>query len=138
MEGECALRVSPDRNWVIYQMLTGVLYLGDLGNSRVQLYAYAACPNFWSPDSRHFIYTEEPSGDFFLGAIDKPPVSIGRMSILGWIDSKHYIHTAYLAPAEGESKILVAEINGDTIVNYLTQISLPKDSTEITFIMIDK
>jgi hypothetical protein len=74
---------------------------------------------------------------FFLGTIDKPPVSVGG-SFLGWVNATHFIYYPYVSPGEVRSKILLGEISGDTITTYESGISLPAENiTMFTFVSLD-
>jgi Tol biopolymer transport system component len=136
--GGCGIRVSPDGNWIIYDTDAADLYIGNLSNGYTQLYAQNACPHYsWSPDNRHFIYAHGVKDELFLGTVDEPLVSIGEVGFLGWFDASHYIYYILPASHQGKKNILVGEIDGKKIATYESEISLPENFGELTFIILD-
>jgi len=68
-----------------------------------------------------------------LGSVNQPPVSIGKVEVMGWIDASHYIYCPAI-PIDGKSKIFVGEIDGETIHTYESGISIPV--TWFTFVIL--
>ncbi len=112
--------VSPDGKWILYygsedythDPLGGTysLYIGDLRNGQVQRYDMLYCwgGGGWGPDSRHFSYGDR------LGVIGKSSIAIRFSQFHRWVDDFHFIF-ADDNPKPSETKILVAEIKGDTV-----------------------
>jgi hypothetical protein len=115
--------VSPDRKWILYlgsedytHTPTGdsnyALYIRNLQNGQTQRVDIRFCGrHLWGPDSRHFLYGN------ILNAIDRPSIEIKSSNIIGWVDGFHFIFPDD-NPSSLETKTLVAEIRGDTVVFF--------------------
>jgi hypothetical protein len=122
--------VSPDGEWMLY-FREPSLYIGNLRGRSTQLYSEGCTwVVFWSPDSKHFIYRIGLT-EYFLGSVDKSPIPVGLGEFIAWMDADHYV---YRNNADGETKILVGEIIGETIENYETGISVPNNATDFAFV----
>ena len=115
--------VSPDGKWILYygsedytlDPLGGTysLYIGDLHNGQVQRYDKLYCwgGGGWGPDSRHFSYGGR------LGAVGKSSIPIIFSQLNSWVDDFHFVF-ADNNPRPSETKAVVAEIRGDTVVFF--------------------
>ena len=84
MEYGCEILVSPDRNWVAYEISGAALYLANLPSEKTQKYTSGPCLISWSPGSKYFIYTDHDD-NVFLGTLGEAPTSIGPRDFLGWV-----------------------------------------------------
>jgi hypothetical protein len=117
------IQVSPDGNWIFYygsEDYTRVLfdetyglYIGDLHNGQVQRYdkLYYWGGGGWGPDSRHFSYGDR------LGSVGKPAIAIIFSQLNRWVDDFHFVF-ADNNPKPSETKTVVAEIKGDTVIYF--------------------
>lgn len=117
------IQVSPDGKWILYNgsedytldPLGGTysLYIGDLHNGQVQRYdkLYYWGGGGWGPDSRHFSYEDR------LGAVGKSSIPIIFSQLNSWVDDFHFVF-ADNNPKPSETKAVVAEIRGDTVVYF--------------------
>jgi hypothetical protein len=90
--------LSPDMNWILYTSNESgdfkdnyQYYLENLRDGRTQVFTpwwdLFSCE--WSPDSRHFAFTNTPA---VIVSIDGQPVPIGGY-FGGWIDATHYYYS---------------------------------------------
>jgi hypothetical protein len=109
LEDCCA---SPDGKWFLYEYyyypgktsdeIFSGLYLGNMDDSRTQLYDRDSSPE-WSPDSIHFIYDEEQ--ELYLGAVNARPEFIDNGRLLGWLDDNRYLYRQF-----DENMIMLGEL----------------------------
>lgn len=115
---------SPDGNWILYGGVAeyeSSLYIGNLVDGETRFFDNAVYPHFsWSPSSKKFLFANK------LGALDKPPATIGIINPLGWIDNTHFTyHELLVGIPDTDIQILVAEIKGEIIFTYDLGTSLP-------------
>ncbi len=124
--------VSPDGIWMLYYR-DPHLYLGNLHENYTNLYADGCTwVVSWSPDSKHFIYRVDLT-QYFLGSINNSPIPINVGGFIDWIDETHYIYSN--KKDDGRTEFFVGEINKGEILEYKTNIFLPKNATDATFVI---
>jgi hypothetical protein len=139
MDCNDVMSVSQNGNWGVYHTNDYQVYIGNLVNGSSHLYLpYMYClPEHWSSDNIHFINGGNPDQPL-LGTIDKSP-AFAPGYFLGWIDTKRFIYISYSSsPIQESVQILVGEINGDTLLTYKSNISIPDIyQYSFTFTLLD-
>jgi dipeptidyl aminopeptidase/acylaminoacyl peptidase len=108
--------ISPDRNWILFagndtgdRRDASLYYLGNLTDGHTQAYSITDWPLYfckWSPDSRHFAFTNTIG---FIGSVDGSlPIPVGG-HFLEWIDSSHYYYMV-IDNTPGTSTIYIGTI----------------------------
>jgi Tol biopolymer transport system component len=123
MDCDSLIHISPDRNWVFYTYIAeppdrAKIYLGNINTTEAFQYEQVTdyCPKTsWSPGSKYFIY-KGVGNENFLGSFDKPPVSLGVMEVIGWINATHFVYTTLY-----KDTVYVGEINDEGILIYDTR-----------------
>jgi hypothetical protein len=105
--GNDSFAVSPDGNWVVYtysyypgktdQSIPDGVYLGNLRNGNVQSIGSASFYGwpvfyYWSPDSKHFIFSDNRETQLYLGSIQGDITPLNAIGFFGWIDHDHYLY----------------------------------------------
>jgi hypothetical protein len=131
--------LSPDGTLLFYSRDPEV-YIGHLRDGHTQLVG-TGCSSvgYWSPDSRYFIY-EDKNLAYFIGSVDGSlPIPISKPDFIGWIDANHYAYRSLSSDLKERNKILIGEINGESVLTYETEIFLPENmGTYYDFVLIQK
>lgn len=99
--------ISPNGNWIVYayyyypgetdENVPDGIYLGNLpdGSSRLLgANSFYGWPSsfYWSPDSEHFIFSNNRTSQLYLGDVDGNIQSLNDTGFLGWINDKSYLY----------------------------------------------
>ena len=110
--------ISPDRNWILYNNVSGTeikSYLGNLINGQSQEYEWHESSEEsaikWSPDSKHF--ASSSSSYDFIGSVDGPAIKVGG-HFINWIDLNHYFY-ATISDDYNTVKTYATEIGGELV-----------------------
>lgn len=101
-------RISPDRNWVIYDSYPS-RFLGNLNTGHTQKFPipYSLDSFKWSPGSRYVTFGRE------IYSLDGSQIAANG-EFLAWLDSTHYIYTV-IDSSSPQRKNYIGEIGGESI-----------------------